>query len=68
LYHEVCIGAVGRKQFICGKCLWLCSLKLDEQNDYTAERISPIFFIFLFITSLSLIFNCDYTVKHFHFL
>jgi hypothetical protein len=21
LYHEVCIGAVGRKQFICGKCL-----------------------------------------------
>jgi hypothetical protein len=40
-HHEVCVGAVGRKQFTCGKCFSICSLNLSEQNTHTDGRSSP---------------------------
>ena len=39
-YHEVCVGAVDRKQFKCAKC----SLNLSEKNSHTDEPNSLAIF------------------------
>jgi hypothetical protein len=64
----VCVGAAGRKQLKCGKCLWFCSLNLSEKTATQMSRIAPLFFKFLFIALLGMFFNSDYTIKFVCFL